>query len=232
MIIATHQPIFLPWPGFFYKAAKSDALVLLDDVQFPRGWGWVNRNRVKGDQGELLLTVPVRKKDRGLQVVRHVEISGATNWRTKHLRSLQQNYVHAPYAREWLPEVEAVYGRPHRLLVDLNLDLIGLLWRALALPGAPLLQSELGVTGTGTDLLLAVCRRLGADRLLAFPVALKYLDAARLRAEGVELVVANFHPPVYPQLWGEFIYNLSALDLLLNCGPRSAETAGMLESRP
>ena len=33
----------------------------------------------------------------------------------------------------------------------------------------------------------------------------------------------DFRPPVYPQLWGDFIYNLSALDLLLNCGPKSRE---------
>ncbi|MFW6138080.1 MAG: WbqC family protein [Spirochaetota bacterium] len=34
----------------------------------------------------------------------------------------------------------------------------------------------------------------------------------------------GFRPPVYPQLWGELIYNLSTLDLLLNCGgPKSRE---------
>jgi len=29
--------------------------------------------------------------------------------------------------------------------------------------------------------------------------------------------------PVYPQLWGDFIPNLSALDLALNCGPRAGD---------
>jgi len=33
MIVITHQPIFLPWPGFFFKAMKADCMVLLDDVQ-------------------------------------------------------------------------------------------------------------------------------------------------------------------------------------------------------
>jgi len=37
MIVITHQPIFLPWPGFFFKAMKADCMVLLDDVQFPQG---------------------------------------------------------------------------------------------------------------------------------------------------------------------------------------------------
>jgi hypothetical protein len=56
-----------------------------------------------------------------------------------------------------------------------------------------------------------------------FPAALKHLDASRLREKGIEPVVSNFHPPVYPQLRGDFIYNLSTLDLLLNCGPKSGE---------
>ena len=74
MIIACHQPNFLPWPGLFFKALQADRLVLLDDVQFPLGGSWVNRNRLKNDQGELWLTVPVWKRGRSLQRIDHVEI--------------------------------------------------------------------------------------------------------------------------------------------------------------
>lgn len=52
MIVTTHQPIFLPWPGFFYKALCADVMVLLDDVQFPLGRTWITRNRLKSAQGE------------------------------------------------------------------------------------------------------------------------------------------------------------------------------------
>lgn len=53
MIVTTHPPIFLPWPGFFYKAWRADTMVLLDTVQFPLGRSWMTRNRLKSDQGEL-----------------------------------------------------------------------------------------------------------------------------------------------------------------------------------
>lgn len=52
---------------------------------------------------------------------------------------------------------------------------------------------------------------------------LKYLDLEKFRAGGIQLGFARFQPPVYPQLWGDFRYNLSVLDLLLNCGPKSLE---------
>jgi hypothetical protein len=34
----------------------------------------------------------------------------------------------------------------------------------------------------------------------------------------VELILFQPGRPVYPQLWGDFIANLSVLDLIFNCG--------------
>ncbi len=223
MIVATHQPNFFPWPGFFHKALKTDCMVLLDGVQFPRGRGWVNRNRLKNDQGALWLTVPVWKKRRGLEAIREVEICDGRDWRLKHLRGMRQNYTNSPYFEQYYPILETIYQKPRRFLVDLNLDLIRFMWDALSIRKEFLLQSELGVTSTGTTLLVDLCKRLGADRYCLFPVAEKYLDTGELARSGIELEATNFHPPVYPQLWGNFVYNLSTLDMLLNCGPKSRD---------
>jgi hypothetical protein len=218
MIVTTHQPFFLPWPGFFFKALQADAMVLLDEVQFPLGRGWMNRNRLKSEQGELWLTVPVWKKGRGMQIIREVEICDTTDWRRIHLRGLRQNYAHAPYRKEYLPAVETIYERGHRRLVELNLALIRFLWEVLGLKSRLLLQSELKVHGQGSELLVSVCRALGADGYLTLPIVEKYLDQDRFQRSGVKLIFAPFSPPVYPQLWGEPRYNLSTLDMLLNCG--------------
>jgi hypothetical protein len=223
VIVATHQPVFLPWPGFFYKAARADCLVLLDDVQYPRGRSWLNRNRLKNEDGELWLTVPVWKRGRGLQVIRHVEIYDERGWRRKHLGSIQQNYARAPYFSDYFPHLDAIYAADHTLLVELNVKLIQFFLKALSIKTPLLRQSDQGITGQGTGLLVNTCTHVGADRLLTFPMVEKHIDLDALKTNGIELVRANFHPPVYPQLWGDFIYNLSILDLLLNCGPKSAD---------
>lgn len=221
VILAAHQPIFLPWPGFFHKAAHSDHLVLLDDVQFPRGRTWLTRNRLKNETGELWLTVPVMRKHRGLQAIRNVEIQNDTVWRKKHLGGMRQNYVHAPYFADYVPGIEAIYQRHHTQLVEFTIALIRFLLDALSISTPMIRQSELGVTGKGTNLLAGLCERLGADRFLTLSTAEKHIETGILRERGIEPVYASFRPPVYPQLWGYFVYNLSTLDLLLNCGPRS-----------
>jgi hypothetical protein len=223
MILTVHQPVFLPWPGFFCKAMRADRMVLLDDVQFPRGKSWLNRNRLKNEQGQLWLTVPVWKTGRGLQRIREVEIFYERPWREKHLRSLRQNYVHAPYFSEFYTGLEIVYARDYARLAELNVELIKLLWGALSLETDLVLQSSLGIESAGTDLLIELCERMGADRLAILPVAEKHIDVEAMKKHGVTLLHVNFQPPVYPQLWGEHIYNLSTLDMLLNCGPKSRE---------
>jgi len=223
MIVTTHQPIFLPWPGLFYKARHADTVVLLDEVQFPLGRGWMNRNRLKSQHGELWLTVPVWKKRRGRQRIADVEICEQSDWRRKHLVSLAQQYAHAPYRAEHLPAIAAIYGRGHRRLLDLNLAIIRYLAGALGTQARFVLQSELGVAGRGTELLVNVCRALQADSYATLSPVEKYLDLARFGDSGVTVRFARFAPPVYPQLWGDFRHNLAALDLLLNCGPKAAE---------
>ena len=223
MVVTTHQPIFLPWPGLFYKAMRADTMVLLDKVQFPLGRGWMTRNRLKSEQGELWLTVHVWKKGRGKQVIREVRICNETDWRRTHLLGIRQNYAHAPYLDDYLAAVQAIYARSWERLIDLNLELIRFLWNALGLKCKLVLQSELDVSGAATDLIVSVCQALGAKAYFAVPFVEKFLDTDRFRASGIELTLAPFTPPVYPQLWGEFRSNLSALDLLLNCGPKSLD---------
>jgi hypothetical protein len=223
MIITTHQPIFLPWPGFFYKALCCNSIVLLDNVQFPLGRSWMSRNRLKSDKGELWLTVSVWKKGRGKQMVCDVEICDESDWRYKHLQSIRQQYASAPYLKDYLPELEAIYAHNYYRLVELNVALIQFLHKALGIQCQLVLQSDLGVTGKGTDLLISLSHALNANTYVALPPAKKYLNTDSFQTNGILLEFAHFHPPVYPQLWGDFRYNLSALDLLLNYGPKATD---------
>lgn len=223
MIVACHQPNFLPWIGFFYKALLADLVVLLDDVQFARGFTWVNRNRLKCDQGELWLTVPVKKKGRGLQKISDVEVLDAGNWPRRFFQSISQNYAHAPYFAEHRAFLKDLMQMRWEKLVDLNVAAIYYLAGSLGIGNKVVLQSSLRIQSQGSELLVKITKETGSDVYLTPLVSKKYVDENLFARHGITIQFFKFIPPVYPQLWGEFIYNLSALDLLLNCGGKSLE---------
>jgi hypothetical protein len=222
MMIACHHPNFMPWPGIFYKAMQASQMVLLDDVQFPLGGSWVNRNRLKNDQGEVWLTVPVWKKGRSLQRIDEVEICHEENWQKKHFLSLLHAYSHAPYWEEHSQFFRKIYQNPWHRLLELNLHILDYLGTALSL-GQPFLRnSSLAVESKGSQRLVDICKALGARKYLTIASSHKYLDEDIFQKSGIQLVYYKYESPVYPQLWGDFIANLSVFDLLLTCGPKSA----------
>jgi hypothetical protein len=223
MIVSTNQPYFAPYAGFFYKACRSDCVVILDDVQFPRKTTWITRNRFKNDQGNLWMTIPVLKKGLGLQKISDIRICHAGNWKRKHLRSLKSAYANAPFLADHINVMERSLTVQHDRILDLNLEIIGYILDYLKIETRMVLMSELDVSGKGQSLIIDICKSLGATRFLVQSSASAYYDPAQFESEGLELV--SFKKPdfVYPQLWGDFIANLSVLDMLFTCGPKARD---------
>lgn len=221
MIAAAHQPNYIPWIGYFYKLWLADCMVVLDNVQYTKN-GFQNRNRIKTQRGSAWLTVPVVTAGRLGQATKDVEIVPGSSWYQSHLDTIRQNYRRAPYFLEYFPALEALYKRPWRRLVDLNLALIRFLAAALEIRTPLVLATELNVTGKGSALLVDLCCKVHATRYLSGFGGRSYQDSGQLADAGITLEVYDFKHPTYPQLWGEFIPQLTVLDLLLNCGPAAA----------
>ncbi len=62
MRVGIHQMNYIPWMGYFNKIAKSDAFILMDEVQLSDG-AMSQRNRVLNKNGDIsFLTVAFEKK--------------------------------------------------------------------------------------------------------------------------------------------------------------------------
>ena len=221
MIVSSNQPYFFPYPGFFYKAYRSDVFVILDNVQFPRGTTWTTRNRFKNHQGSLWMTLPVKKKGLGLQKINTVRICHDGRWAKKHLKSLKNAYANAPYFKDHLNFLEGLFSTKFDKLMDVNLKIIRYLMNHLQIETEVILLSELEIKAKGDQLLVEICRKFGASQFLVQSAARKHFDADRFKKAGIRLTDVKPPSPVYPQLWGSFIPNLSALDLVLNCGSKA-----------
>jgi len=223
MIVSTNRPYFAPFPGFFYKAHLCDIFVMLDNVQFPRGTTWITRNRFKNDQGTLWMTVPVWKKGLGLQKIDDVRICHEGRRTKKHLESLKQAYAHAPYFADHLQFTEKLFSTTFYKLIDFNMAIIDHLMLYLGVDTEIRRLSELNIKTGGDHLLIEICRYFDASDDVAPAAAGKYLNADLFEKAGIELHYVKPRAFVYPQLWGDFIPDLSAFDLLFNCGPKARE---------
>jgi hypothetical protein len=235
MILAGHQPNYLPYGGFFHKAARADRFLVVDNVQFvKRGtFGWMHRNRIRtpSPRGWDWLSVPVLTKGRYTQKVCEAAIDTSVPWARKHWRALEWNYRRARYFREYADAFRELYARPWTGFCEMACAFLDLLFRLLGMARPIERTSALGIAGESTGLILAMCRATGADTYLSGVHGRDYLDEEEVGRQGVRLLFQEFAPPSYPQCWpGPFVPGLSAVDLIFNCGPESRRV--LLGDRP
>jgi hypothetical protein len=234
MIVAIHQPCFLPWLGYLQRMARADLFVLLDHVQFERQ-NYQNRTRVRVKTGVAApdyearwLTVPVVQRSRDECIVEKGidnSLEGRRHWAAVACATLRHAYRDAPYADRFLPELQELLSFRWAKLAELNEALLGLLRDAFAIRTPMVRSSALGVSGAKSALVLEVCRAVGARTFLGgMGGSRRYLDAAAFAEAGIGVEWQELEHPVYPQCGAApFIAGLSSLDLLLNCGPRGRD---------
>ncbi|MGD8561841.1 MAG: WbqC family protein [Desulfarculaceae bacterium] len=230
-VIGILQPGYLPWLGFFEQMLHADVFVLYDDVQYDKH-GWRNRNRIKGPQGSVWLTVPVITKKQQKPKVNQVLVNPSQpKWPQKHLGTIRQYYAKAPYFEDYFPALQAVLLKPWQLLLELDLELINLLRSWLGIETEMVLASELDCPHPDpTGRLVAICRELGADVFYEGASGRDYMDLSQFQDVGIQVVFQEYQPRPYPQQYGEFVPFLSALDLVLNCGPVSSDYISGMKS--
>jgi WbqC-like protein len=228
MIVAAHQPHFLPWLGYLAKLASCDLFVVMDDLQY-ESQNFQNRNRVKVNNGTAWLTVPLARGPQN-ERIRDKQIDASKNgkedWQRRSWETLKVHYGACPYFDHYAGDLEQVFTRRWKKLLDLNLHMLELhrAWFGLCTP--VLLASSLALRGVRTGRILDLCRAVGIDSYLSGSGAsTAYLDTQLLARHGVRVAWQVFHHPEYPQRYPQqgFVPRLCALDLLLNCGPSSRE---------
>ena len=218
MVISFNQPAFIPWGGFFARLLRSDRMVLLDDTLLARGFTFVNRNRLKGPEGEVWITVPLKRKGRGRQKIKDLEIHEKGRWQKKFPATLRHYYGHSAYFEPVFEEIGRAVDKPGRGFLEMALALLQILKTRLEIDRDVLLQSATGITGKGTSLLVSIAQSLSADEVILPYGSEKAVECSPFEKQGIKVRSLRYLPPQYPQFWGEFLPNLSALDLLLCCG--------------
>ncbi len=229
MIVAIHQPNYLPWLGYFHKIARADLFVFLDDVQFSKN-GFCNRVQVLHEGRPRWLTVPVSFRfGDAIDAVRPAR----PDWPRRHLDSLRGFYGGTPYFRKVMADLETLYrGVPQENLAAANRHLVEGLTERLGLEARFVASSELALgDAKGDERLIRIVERLAPGGVyLSGRGGARYQDETRFAAAGLTLAYTDFVHPRYEQGIDDFVAGLSVIDAAFRLG--WAETARLVASDP
>lgn len=224
MIVAVHQPHFLPWLGYLERMHRADLFIVLDHVQFERR-NYQNRTQILVDGQSHWLTVPVVQESQQERLIdKRIDNhpTSARRWSTRHYQTLRHAYRKAPFLETYAPPLRQLLDSPPERLADMDRRSLDFLRQAFDIHTPLVNSSELKVDGSRSALILNLCKAVGADTYLAgMGGSRHYLDRQAFADAGIGIIWQDFRHPVYAQCNdGPFVPGLSAIDLLFNHGPR------------
>lgn len=221
-VVAIHQPQYLPWLPYLAKANSCDVFVYLDNVQFQKN-GVQNRNQIKTANGPYWLTVPVNAS---LDVtIKDTTIDNFQPWASKHLKSIEHAYARAPHKNLIDDGLRQLLMRDWSFLSELNIAVSEWMFEFLDIRCKRIRSSELVANGAKDELVIDICREVGASQYLSGEGARVYQDPAKFDLAGIVLEYQQYDFRAYAQCFSKqgFLPAMSGLDLILNLGDRSRD---------
>jgi hypothetical protein len=225
MKVSISQPAYLPWLGYFDRINQSDIAVVLDTVMLERSskTRFTNRNKVRTENGWSWLTIPVQTSGLGQPLIKDVLIENEQNWQGKHWGTIQQNYSKCSFFSDHAFFFRKLFETEWKLLSELLAISTNYLLDTLQIEAAMVSSSNLSVDGQKADLILSICKELGATSYISGPFGRDYLNLTDFEAAGIEVIFHDYLHPEYRQRYQGFEPYMSVIDLLFNHGPKSLE---------
>ena len=222
MICAIMQPTYIPWIGYFDLIDKVDKFVFLDDVQLTKR-SWQVRNRIKGKNGEIWLTIPIIKtRSRNELSIKDAMTNDNEKWRKKHLKTIELNYKKSACFDEVYPFLVDMYSR-YISLCELNSGIIMEISEKIQITTDFIYSSSLSdISGNKDEKLVHICKAIGANEYLSPQGSAEYINltskGGRFIEKNIALYYHSYDHPIYKQLYDGFIPYLGIYDLLFNEG--------------
>lgn len=219
MRVSISQSNYFPWIGYFSLIARVDTFVFLDSVQFTSR-DWRSRNLIKTQHGEHWISIPVSRSATALPIC-EVQL-GSLDWRQLHLETIRRSYTRAVFFKEVFPLIEDLIRLPTSSLALLNQNIVKSVSQFLGLKTRFLVDQDIVPFKDisqmdATDRLVLLSSELDAKVYVTTPRALDYLKVERFSGQGIDLEIFEYPSfPDYSQVWGEFVPNLSIIDVLMN----------------
>lgn len=215
--LAIIQSNYIPWKGYFDIINTVDEFIIYDTVQYTKN-DWRNRNKIKTHQGAIWLTIPVQQTLSA--TINEIETINQL-WRKKHWNSIAQAYSKAPYFKQYKPVFESLYlGSQEKNLSAINQAFIHAVCSILGITTKISNVSDFELKKNDrTEKLIELCALTQSSTYVSGLSAQSYLEEDLFNQKNLSVEWASYsNYPEYPQLHGDYVSEVSVLDLIFNLG--------------
>lgn len=219
--VAILQSNYIPWKGYFDMINMVDEFVLYDDTQYTKN-DWRNRNIIKTFSGPYWLTIPVVTKGRieSGRKIKDTEVI-SYRWCMKHWKTIQYNYKKASCFDIYSDRIFEVYKKceDEKYLSKINYLFLTEICAILGIPTKISWSSDY-ILGEGkTEKVIDICKQANASEYISGPAARDYINPQLFSDVNIDLKYIDYsNYKEYSQLHGEFIHEVSILDMIFNLG--------------
>lgn len=218
LTLASHQPDFFPWMGYFYKIYQSDVFVFSDNVQYSKS-GRHNYNHILTGNGPMKFTLPVSYHAVNLD---ELQIAADEFAISKMLKTIRQEYSKASRYDDVYPVIERLFHTAtiSESLADFNMRCIMKLCDLFGLRNNRIFfaSSSLPLKQKRDARIIEMCEHFGATAYFSGEGAKDYHIDADYKAHGIDLIYSDYEPLIYPQVRKRSALNMSVIDYVFNCG--------------
>ncbi len=216
--VGIHQPNFMPWLGYFYKAYQSDKFIFLDDVQFIKtGSNYTNRISLVLSGEENHITIPI-KRGSGVQNINETEMLNE-KWKKKLLGSLQANYAKTPYFKEHKEMIFELINFNTTNLASYNINFIEHIAELLRFKTQFIKSSTFKIETESTQRLIELLHHVDATTYLSGSGGDNYQDTKLYAQHNIKLLYSKLPTFKHKQYQTDkFIEGTSIIDAIFNIG--------------
>lgn len=163
VVVAIHQPCYLPWIGYLQKVSYSDFFVFHDNVEFSKD-SFYRRVHIRKSFNSFekdWLVVPLEKHS-DFELIKNLRIS-STEWKPKTLNKIKGVYSRYPHFKTYYPFIESIIQIPDTNFSDYIFKSLLEMLRFFEIATPIYRSSELDLSGKSHDYNMSIVRHFGGS---------------------------------------------------------------------
>ncbi len=127
-------------PTYFSPISQYSAIVKSDEIVFEtednfQKQTYRNRCYIYGSNGKQLLNISVKHpKNKESKKTKDTLVEANYPWQSQHLKSIQTAYLNSPFFEFYRDDLEPIFTKKYKFLLDINIDTFLFFIDALQLP--------------------------------------------------------------------------------------------------